>query len=445
MSLKNKLAKAAAGASRFILRYILRRPGAFYPGKIALKIDKNILKELAKNFDFGTILVSGTNGKTSVTALLADCLKISKFQVATNNTGANLASGLVSAILDFKPKNHKKKIGVFEIDELWISKVLPQIQSKYLLLLNLFPDQVDRFGSIENIQKSILQALKNSENTTLIYNADDPYCQYIADNCSNNSISFGMTQKITNSKESSLVKCPNCDFNLTYSSQQYAQLGDFRCPNCGFNRAKLNYSTSDIILDTKHLSFSVGKSNYSTTKAAEYVCYNLTGFIATANELKCSSTNIQKAISAQKSTNGRMQFFNIDNKKIMLNLAKNPVGFNQNIAYIENNYYSMKRPGRIAIAFFVNAREGDGRSTKWLSDVNFGRIKDLDNSYIFYGGEAYEDLKEQLNYSGLTGKVVKNINELLNLTSGFKNIYIIANYTAMFPLKDELTQISNNS
>ena len=82
MSAKSDIAKTAANLSRFVLQKILRRPGGFFPGDIALKIDEDLLGELAEQFDAGTVLVTGTNGKTSVTNLIADCMRYDGAEVA---------------------------------------------------------------------------------------------------------------------------------------------------------------------------------------------------------------------------------------------------------------------------------------------------------------------------------------------------------------------------
>ncbi len=118
MSFRTNIAKASASASRFVLQKILKRPGGFFPGDIALKIDPELLVELSEEFDAGTVLVTGTNGKTSVTNLIADCMRYDGYEVAWNKTGANLSSGIAAAIMEFKVRRRKKKFGVFEVDEL---------------------------------------------------------------------------------------------------------------------------------------------------------------------------------------------------------------------------------------------------------------------------------------------------------------------------------------
>lgn len=426
MSFRFNIAKGIAGASRFVLKKVLRRPAGFFPGKLALKIDSNLIADIAPMIDGQSVVVTGTNGKTSVTALLAQVLELEHNDVVTNSTGANMESGVASALLEHKFKKRKKTFAVFEVDELWVKKVLPALDANYLLLLDLFPDQADRYGSISNIQDSIIEALKSSPNTVLIYNADDPNCQLIADNCDNNAISFGMHDKISSENEPIVESCPKCGANMTYFLHQYAQLGNYKCNKCGFNRAGLEYGAGDIKLDVNKLTFTIGRTRFTSTNAAEYVCYNLVAFAACADKLGCRATSIVKAAASEKNDKGRLQYFKIDNKKVMINLAKNPAGFNQNIKYVLNQV----KDNPATVVFFANTKEGDGRDPSWLNDVNFSLIK-KPNLTILYGGEASELLGE------LTGGIkVDNAHDVLSYDN--KLVFIIANYTAMFPLRDEL-------
>lgn len=442
MLLKTKIAKLAASTSRFVLKNILRRQAGFYPGKIALSIDDKIFDNLVLNFGSNTMLITGTNGKTSVTALMADCLSAERMNVCTNSTGANLASGIASSMLEFKSKNIRRNFGVFEIDELWVEKVLPQIRSGYLVLLNLFPDQVDRFGSIKNIQESILNALKQSPTTILIYNADDPNCQIIADQCENNTVPFGVAEKISKIDDNSIHKCPQCDADLFYKVHQYAQIGKYRCPNCGFNTAGVKYSAKKVKLTSDTLSFEIAEEKYSSAKAVEYALYNYTAFVAAAKTLYLRHASINHAIKNQKSENGRMQYFDIGHKQVMINLAKNPVGFNQNINYIFNKYNSSKNPEKTSIAFFANKKEGDGKDPSWLYQVDFSPLKDMNFANIYYGGQAADTLGAALKKSDVIAHKVLDAQDVLETDKTAKKIYIIANYTAMFPLRDQLIKLS---
>lgn len=311
------------------------------------------------------------------------------------------------------------------------------------MLLNLFPDQVDRFGSIENIQKSLIHALNQSPDTVLIYNCDDPNCQIIADKCENNTVPFGVDEKISKVNEVGVNQCPICGYNMNYKLHQYAMLGNYRCPNCGFNRADPQFSTTDIALEDSKLEFCVNGVRYKSSKAVEYACYNLTAFIAMAACMQISDESIDKAIKFQRAENGRMEYFEIDGRTVMINLAKNPVGFNQNINYIMDRYLTSNRPAKTTVAFFANAREGDGKSTAWLRDVDFDKLASLDMLDVYYGGEAAKDLEKVLRNKDIRAKRVENAKAVLKSDMQSKKVYIIANYTAMFPLRDELSSLAS--
>ena len=130
--------------------------------------------------------------KTTVTNLLADALELAGQRVVCNRTGANLDSGVATSLLHAGPSDW----GVFECDELWLAKILPQLQATYVVLLNLFRDQLDRVGEIDRIQDSIVGALEKSPDTVLVYNADDPLCVRIAERAANPSIAFGVDEDL---------------------------------------------------------------------------------------------------------------------------------------------------------------------------------------------------------------------------------------------------------
>ena len=172
MGVRCALARAIGAVSTWGLQRVFRRPAGNLPGRLALCVDPQLIAELSEKLACGSIVVCGTNGKTTVTNLVADALEASGKSVICNRSGANLSSGVATALLHGKAADW----GVFESDELWLARTLPQLQAKYVLLLNLFRDQLDRVGEIDRTQRSIAGALKDSPQTVLIYNADDPLC-----------------------------------------------------------------------------------------------------------------------------------------------------------------------------------------------------------------------------------------------------------------------------
>ena len=214
MSLRFSLAKAAGAVSTWGLRHVAHRPAANLPGKIALKIDPSLLDELRSKCTQGSVITVGTNGKTSTNNLLADAFEAAGRTIICNRTGANLAAGISSALL----QQPAAQWGVFECDELWLAHVLPHLRSNYVLLLNLFRDQLDRCGEIDRIQTSIAGALIASPDTVLVYNADDPLCARIADEVPNRTVAFGLSESmgLAQNTVTDAQMCQKCDGMVRY-------------------------------------------------------------------------------------------------------------------------------------------------------------------------------------------------------------------------------------
>jgi UDP-N-acetylmuramyl tripeptide synthase len=173
-----KTAAVLAGKATGALSRITRRGGGTtLPGDVARAIDPKILTKLAADLTRGSIVITGTNGKTTTARLITYLLEGAGHKVVSNRAGANLIFGATAAALrSARPNGHlKADWGVFEIDEASLPKAVDEIKPRATLVLNLFRDQLDRYGELESVAKKIEQALsqmpQQSEN---ILNADDP-------------------------------------------------------------------------------------------------------------------------------------------------------------------------------------------------------------------------------------------------------------------------------
>ena len=393
----------------------------------------------------------GTNGKTTTTNLLADVIEASGKTVVCNRTGANLDSGVATSLLQSKGADW----GVFETDELWLARILPRLQATYVLLLNLFRDQLDRCGEIDRIQESIIGALRSSPNTTLVYNADDPLCAYIADQVDNASVAFGVSEDmgLPQNSVADAQMCQRCSSMFEYAFRQYGQLGAYRCPQCGFGRPALDYAVSEASVAASGVSFTLQvpltaqgeKARDLPVRASlggAYMVYNLAAVATASDLLGCPQAALQRAIDAFDPQNGRLQTYQLRGRRALLNLAKNPTGFNQNLKIIEEDTQPK------AVAFFVNDKEGDGRDISWLWDIDFEELAGQD-VVVFAGGLRRNDLQVRLKYAGLKAQLVDTASAVLaNLSQATlpaggplpadANVYLIANYTALPPVHDEL-------
>ena len=160
--------------------------GSTWPGHIALKANKNFVRDVLSRSDIKTILIAGTNGKTTTTALIRKGLEENGKTVIQNESGANLLNGVASTLLLHSKFAVRAQsivplpylpydVAIFEVDENALPHVLKQMSPDYLLLLNLFRDQLDRYGEVNIIAENWKKSFKNlDKKTTLIVNADDP-------------------------------------------------------------------------------------------------------------------------------------------------------------------------------------------------------------------------------------------------------------------------------
>lgn len=474
MSLRFGLAKAVGAASTKVLRGVFHRPAANTPGKIALRIDPQLIADLRSRIAEGSVVVVGTNGKTTTTNLLADVMERAGKRVVCNRTGANLSYGVASALMQCKGADW----GVIECDELWLARVLPQLRPRYVVLLNLFRDQLDRFGEIDRLQDSIVSALASSPETALIYNADDPLCEMIAQRAAvelgragTPSFPFGVegSMGLAQNVVSDATMCQRCSSMFAYDYRQYGQLGLYRCPNCGFARSPLAYAVRNVKLGARESSFDLvrcagrdaaaGAGDLGTDAAAAapvqervqaftvpfsgaYMVYNLAAVATAADLLGCDPAVVQQAANAFNPHNGRLQDYAIAGRHVLLNLAKNPTGFNQNLKIVAQDT-SPK-----AVAFFINDKTADGHDISWIWDIDFEELVSQEGCTVFAGGIRKNDLQVRLKYAGVRARLVDSIDEVFAALPSIEGlpadapVYAIANYTALPAVHDGLDRLA---
>ena len=439
MSLRFTLAKAVGAASTWGLKHVAHRPAANLPGRMALAIDPALLDELRGKCAEGSVITVGTNGKTSTNNLLADAFEAAGRTIICNRTGANLAAGIASALL----QQPAAQWGVFECDELWLAHVLPRLRSNYVLLLNLFRDQLDRCGEIDRIQTSIAGALAASPDTVLVYNADDPLCARIAATVGNRTVAFGLDESMNLAQNTvaDAQMCQQCDGMVRYRYRQYGQLGDYFCTSCDFARPALTYAGRSIALAPTGVSMEIcgpaACEAVHTPQATPYAAYNLVAAYALCREVGIPTPAFQQAVDAFNPRNGRLQRYRLDGRDVLLNLAKNPTGFNQNLKIVEVDR------GPKMVAFFINDQVADGRDISWIWDIDFEELVGQEDTVVFAGGSRAHDLAVRLKYAGITAAVIENIEDAFmrlgaltaaGVMPADAAVYAIANYTALPPV-----------
>lgn len=449
MSIKSTIATATAGAARWGLRSVLHRSGGALPGKLGLAIDPELVTHLACLLD-ASVVITGTNGKTTTTNLIADAVAASGASCVCNRAGNNMETGITGALLEANSDRRrtagKRRVGVFECDELYTVRILPRLKPTYFVLLNLFRDQLDRYGEIDHTQDVIAQALALSPTTTLIFNADDPLCASIADRVPNPSLPFGLNGP-TGGEASHIAEsrfCAHCNAPLEYDYIQYGQLGSYHCPACGWRRPDLASGASNVHLTSTGYSFELKAQQDGSSQTASlstrynglYMVYNITAAWTAAwvlDALDGDSSRFQGVLDTYVPTGGRMTRWQAKGRIVATDLAKNPVGFDRQIQQIKAS------DGKL-MAFYLNDADADGRDVSWIWDVDFECLS-APGVRAFAGGSRAHDLQVRLKYAGIDASLVNGIGDVIDTLAGEdvgEVLHAVANYTAFPPIVKEL-------
>lgn len=401
--------------------------GSTWPGHIALELNPHFVKEiLGKNTNLKVILVAGTNGKTTTSKLLQFLLEKNNQQVFHNEAGANLVNGIASTLIKHVSITGKLtyNVAIFEVDESNLPLVLEQINKPYaIMLLNLFRDQLDRYGEVNTIASKWLQSLKNlPKETLLITNGDDPMLRYIGENAGLHSFYFGLDESLMTKKEAShdvdFLFCPHCKTKLNFAKLSYSHMGFFKCPKCGFEHRET--ATFPDLKSRLHGNYNVYNLNAS-------VLFLQKGF-------GINPKSLNKYLEDFKPAFGRQETIEYRGRTVFLQLSKNPTGFNQSIEAV----LEKKKPGDTFLVI-LNDRIPDGRDVSWIWDVDTEALVKNADKIVISGDRCY-DMGLRIKYSNSSEfQIEENLEKALALairqTSETKTLFVLPTYSAMLEVR----------
>lgn len=432
INIKSIISIIAGKITIFLSKNILKG-GTTFPGTIALKFDKNILKTVSHGYK--TILVTGTNGKTTTTSMITNVLRAEGYDVITNNTGANLFRGIVTCFIDnfrfFKKKTNS--YAVIEVDEANVKFVTEYISPDIITITNLFRDQLDRYGEVYSTLDKILEGIHKTPNTKLILNGDDSLFGKL--DLDNTIIYYGFNKGITSNASIEVNAdakfCKFCKSPYEYNFITYNHLGDFYCPNCGYKRPELSYHVDEITeLAADFSTVTINNTEVTISQSGAYNIYNGLCAFAITKELGVSTKTIQDSLSKQDSSFGRQEEITVKDKSLKIILVKNPAGYNQAIDTLCLN----KEP--FSTVFFLNDNYADGQDVSWIWDVEFEKLNSLPIKDIFISGIRMYDMAVRLKTAGLNQDNFHIEADYEKLTTLIENastnrVYVLATYTAM--------------
>ena len=399
--------------------------GSTWPGHIALKIRPTIIEDILQKSHTEVILIAGTNGKTTTAKILTTILRESGKRVIQNTSGANLLNGIASTVLlNTNPKGAlSADYAVFEVDENSLPIVLQHISPKIIIALDLFRDQLDRYGELDSIAKKWNASFRTlTEQTILILNADDPLIAYLAKDVKAKVAYFGLSEKEERQKNlehaADSIYCPNCGHKLVYEKVYYSHLGIWHCPSCSVKRPHPTLTQSSYPLP------------------GVYNKYNTLAAVLVAQQLGISQKTIDEALAKVTPAFGRQETLTYKGKSIQLFLSKNPTSMNQSLATISD----MKAKNLLLV---LNDRIPDGQDVSWIWDIDIERFTKQFTSVTVSGDRTY-DMAVRLAYAEYENIIAEPdlkeaITKAVEQTPSNQTLFILPTYSAMLEVRKILT------
>jgi UDP-N-acetylmuramyl tripeptide synthase len=435
----------AARAAAELSRLTGRGGGTTVPGKLLWKLDPSAIDRLAERLPRGSALVSATNGKTTTTAMAAEILR-PHYALAHNASGANLMSGVASALL----ASRDAELGLFEVDEAALPEVAERVQPRALCVGNLFRDQLDRYGELELVAERWLAAVERlPADAALAVNGDDPQLGRLAA-VRSGTLVFGVDDprlarpSLQHAADSKY--CVSCGTPYEYAAAYVGHLGDYRCPACGNARPPLDVIAREIELaGLEHASFSLvmpeGTRRVRLRVPGLYNVYNALAAASLARTLGVTLDDVAAGLERVGAAFGRFERIAIGDRRVLMLLIKNPAGANEAIRTLVEG-----RAPRVAV-IALNDAIADGKDVSWIWDVDFEPLLEGLDRVVVTGDRAAE-LALRFKYAGFAPE---RIEVVANLRSGLERglavsdpadeLIVLPTYTAMLALRKSIGEV----
>ncbi len=416
ISLRAALAVVGGRAAGALSRRLHLGGGTSIVGIVAQRLYADIVPHLARQLHYGSILITGTNGKTTTSSFTAAIFSDAGLRVWRNREGSNLLRGIASSLViralpNGQLRRSGRAIAILEIDEAVLPHVVPSLSPRVVIFTNLFRDQLDRYGEVDSVLaywQRALAALPTT--TTLVLNADDPATAMLGRSFAGPVLYYGIADihldilgQLDGEQERHQTidthSCPVCASDYVYDLRFYSHMGHYHCPNCGLQRPQPHIQATQI----QELGFDRMRIHVTTPTAEGdilvplpgfYNIYNALAAIAAAQALSIPWEPIVTGIAQSKPVFGRGERIQAEGRTIRLLLAKNPTGFNEVLRTLFNETTPRN------ILFVLNDHLADGQDISWLWDVDFERVAGHLNTLVVTGTRAL-DLALRLKYAGI--------------------------------------------
>ena len=375
-------------------------------GLVALKIDPALMKQLGHGRQ--TVLVTGTNGKSTTTRMTAAALETID-AVVTQADGANMDAGIVAALAT----DLRAPLAAIEVDELHTPHVADALEPRAIVLLNLTRDQLDRVGEINMIERKLREGLKRHPDAVIVANCDDVLVTSAAyDNPNVVWVAAGAGWA------NDSVSCPRTGEPIVREGDHWYSTGsDFArpTPDWWVDDESL-YGPDGLVLPLK-LTLP-GRANRGNAAQA----------VAAAVALGADPAKAVAAASVVEEVAGRYKTVQVGPHSVHMLLAKNPAGWQEALSMID--------PTVDGLVIAVNGQVPDGEDLSWLWDVRFEHFEGVQ---VVAAGERGTDLAVRLTYAGVEHTLVPDpLKAIASCPPG--RVEVLANYTAFRDLNTAIAR-----
>ncbi|WP_338256360.1 MurT ligase domain-containing protein [Dictyobacter halimunensis] len=388
--------------------------GTSIVGVVAQRVYPDIVEHLATELEHGSVMITGTNGKTTTSSFIAAILRDDGLRVWRNREGSNLVGGVASSlVIRAQPNGHLRRAGqaisILEVDEAALPQLVGSIPPRVLVFTNLFRDQLDRYGEVDSVISKWKQAIALlPATTTLVLNADDPTIAQLGDGFPGRCLYYGIETTLeTGEGEDEADRhqvmdarvCSRCGHEYEYDLHFYSHMGHYHCPQCGKQRPRPDVRVTHVQVDT----FDRIRLQIEAGDQKREIIVPLPGFYNIYNALAASTASLAlgtpwepiiSGIEQSKPVFGRGERIQADGKTMRLLLAKNPTGFNEVLRTLFNDGTARH------LLFILNDNIADGQDISWIWDVDFERAVGQTRTLVISGTRAL-DLALRLKYAGI--------------------------------------------
>jgi len=371
--------------------------GSSLPGKIVLRIFPGVLGQL--KLPETVIAVTGSNGKTSTTELIAHALKSAGKNVSWNHEGSNQTEGIATLLLrcaSFSGKVRSDAV-VMECDERYAKKIFEKVKPTVLLVTNLCRDQLTRNGHPEFVEDCLRAAVDAvRDDVKLVLNADDPYVSALAYTTQEDSpvswfgVSFSSDVSANSGMYDDGAFCPVCKARMTYSYRITGHYGSYSCKSCGLKRIAPGI---EAVLSSDNedgtLSFGDGL-NMKMKQPGITGAYNFCAAVAVCEAAGVRVSDSVKALDDYQPKSGRTVSLDFGERKGLLLISKHENSFAYDCSL--SRIKSFKKPCTVIVLVDSISRKYYTSETSWLWDINFDLLSEDNVKNVVLAGRYINEL-----------------------------------------------------